>query len=429
MNKINLFTAISIVVANMVGTGVFTSLGFQVKDIQSVFSLLVLWGVGGIVALCGALSYGELGATIPRSGGEYHFLSRIYHPSLGFVSGWVSATVGFAAPVALVCLTFGEYINSVHPNIPVKVLAMGLLILVASIHINGVKSGSKFQGFFTAIKVVLILGFIGIVLASDHLQSVSVVPKKEDIGTILSTPFAVSLIYVSYAYTGWNAAAYLIDELVEPQKNLPIALFIGTGIVTILYVLLNYTFLLSVPMEELVGKVEIGYISATSVMGEEGGKWMAITLAILLVSTASAMTFAGPRVLAVIGEDYTIFKFLTKRNKNGSPVRAILFQSFLSLGFILLSSFEEILIFASFVLALMTFLTVSGVYKLRIQEPELPRPYKVWGYPITPAIYLLLVGYNAIFLIWEKPYISITGFMVLISGLVIYFIREGLSRS
>lgn len=422
--QISFFTAFSIVVANMVGTGVFTSLGFQLVDIQSVFSIMLLWLLGGISALCGALSYGELGASMPRSGGEYHFLSEIFHPSLGFVSGWVSATVGFAAPVALVCMTFGEYVNSVFPSASPKFLATSLLFVVTSIHIKGVKSGSRFQGFFTILKIILIIGFVFAAFLMVDPQQLSLIPSPDEADTILSSPFAVSLIYVSYAYTGWNAATYLIGELENPQKDLPKALLWGTAVVTLLYMLLNYAFLLAAPMEELAGKVEVGYVAAIHIFGPQGGRWMAVVLALLLISTVSAMTFAGPRVLVTIGEDYPIFKFLSSRNKEQSPVRAIIFQASLSLLFIATGSFEKILIFAGFVLASMTFLTVLGLFVLRIRKPYLLKPYKVWGYPFTPAIYLLLVGYNLAYLLKEEFYTSLWGILIIGLGLLIYYLSK-----
>ncbi|MEM7369322.1 MAG: amino acid permease [Bacteroidota bacterium] len=420
-HKLSLYAATSVVVANMIGTGVFTSLGFQVVDIQSGFVLLMLWLVGGVIALCGALSYAELGAALPRSGGEYNFLSRLFHPSLGFVSGWVSATIGFAAPTALASITFGVYLESVFPVIHPTVAGASLVIIVTIVHATTLKNSGLFQSGFTTLKAILICGFIlaGFALL-DSPQDINLVPISGDGSLLIGSAFAVSLIYVSYAYTGWNAATYLIDEIELPSKNLPLALGLGTGIVLLLYLLLNYIFLYSAPIPELAGKVEIGYISAQHIFGPLGAKVMGVVLALLLISTVSAMMLAGPRVLQVIGQDFGIFRFLAKTNSKGVPAYAIYFQAALTLIFVITSSFESVLVFAGFTLGLMTTFTVAGVFVLRYKFPDLERPYKAWGYPITPMVYLGLMIWTLVFLLMDKPLESLAGLGVVAAGFGMY---------
>ena len=217
------YAAASVVVANMIGTGVFTSLGFQLVDIRSTFVLLMLWVVGGVAAFCGALSYAELGAAIPRSGGEYTFLSRIYHPSAGFVSGWISATIGFAAPTALAAITFGAYLSSVLPTLPETGLAVGLVVALTGIHATTHRNSSALQSGFTTLKIILIVAFCAAaVLVTPEPQPVGVLPESGDSGVLFSGAFAVSLIYVSYAYTGWNAATYLTSEKQKHRRKLPV---------------------------------------------------------------------------------------------------------------------------------------------------------------------------------------------------------------
>ncbi|MBT32295.1 MAG: amino acid permease [Thalassobius sp.] len=419
--KISLYTATSIVVANMIGTGVFTSLGYQVIDIKSVFPLLTLWVVGGITALCGALTYGELAASLPRSGGEYNFLREIYHPSIGFVSGWVSATVGFAAPTALAAMALGKYAESVLPQLNATYLAAIVVVGLTILHAGNKNFGSKFQNMFTTVKVILIFLFIGAGFFIEIPQSITILPQPGDFEMLLSPAFAVSLIYVSYAYTGWNAAAYISSEMENPKKNVPLALFQGTLLVMVLYVLLNFIFLYTASMSSLEGQVEIGYISAIQIFGETGGKLMGITISLLLISTVSAMVFAGPRVMQVMGEDISFFRFLSK-TKNDIPRNAIIFQSVLTLLFIFSSSFDQALTFAGFTLSLNTFLTVAGVFVLRIKKPDLARPFKVPGYPITPLIFLILVGWTLIFILRDKPTESLIGLATVSAGFLIYFL-------
>src|SRR5438270_7115341 len=213
--------ATAIVVADMVGVGVFTSLGFQVKDIPSGCSSLLLWAVGGVVALCGVFSYGELGAMFPRSSGEYNFLGRAYHPAFGFVAGWVSATVGFAAPVALAAMAFGEYGKSLLPDAPPMALAIGVVWLVSLIQLTGIRHSSTFQMIATILKVVLIVAFLACGFVIGTPQPVSFAPQSSDFSYVLSAPFAISLVFVMYSFSGWNAATYIIGEMKLPERNVP----------------------------------------------------------------------------------------------------------------------------------------------------------------------------------------------------------------
>ncbi len=428
-NRFSFYAAISVVIANMVGTGVFTSLGFQLVDIRSAFVLLSLWVVGGITAFCGALTYAELGAALPRSGGEYTFLSRIYHPSAGFVSGWVSATIGFAGPTALAAITFGTYLASVFPALSSSLLAAGLVIVLSLVHATTVRNSSLFQRAFTTIKVTLIVGFCLAAFALVHEpQALDILPTADSVSGLFSGAFAVSLIYVSYAYTGWNAATYLTGELDEPQRILPWVLGGGTLIVMVLYVGLNAVFLYAAPMEEMMGKLEVGYIAAGHIFGPRGADIMGVTLALLLVSTVSAMVIAGPRVLQVIGEDYPAFRFLGRKNDQGVPATAIYTQGGLALLFVVTASFDAILVFASFTLGLNTLLTVFGIFVLRRREPDLERPYRTPWYPLTPLIFLGFTTWTLIYLLIERPQEALFGLGVIVTGAILYLItgRRGL---
>src|SRR5436309_11297566 len=210
---IGFVTASSIVIANIIGTGIFTSLGFQLADIQSGFPLLMLWIIGGITALCGALCYGELSAALPRSGGEYHFLSQIYHPGLGFMAGFVSATVGFAAPIALAAMAFGTYLHGVLGFGSPALLSFAVVWLVALFHFKNLQVGSAFQNFSTLIKLLLIGALIAAGLFVHPKQPIDFLPAPGDTTLFFGASFAVALVYVMYSYSGWNAAVYISGEI------------------------------------------------------------------------------------------------------------------------------------------------------------------------------------------------------------------------
>jgi basic amino acid/polyamine antiporter, APA family len=428
-STVSVLVATAIVVADMVGVGVFTSLGFQVKDIPSGFSILLLWTVGGIVALCGVFSYGELGAMFPRSSGEYNFLSRAYHPAFGFVAGWVSATVGFAAPVALAAMAFGEYGKSVLPDAPPLMLALGVVWLVSIVQLTGVRHSSTFQLVSTILKVVLIVAFLVAGYLITTPQPISFAPTPADLSHIVSAPFAISLVFVMYSFSGWNAATYIIGEMHLPERNLPRAMLSGTLIVLVLYVALNAVFLHTAPIDKLAGQIDVARISGSYIFGEIGGRVVGAMICVGLISSISAMMWIGPRVMMTMGEDIPALRMFSRRSTSGAPAYAILFQLAVATLMLFTRSFEAVLDFIQFALLFCSFFTVLGVIKLRITRPDLPRPYRAWGYPVTPMVFLLVTGFMMYYLLTDRPLQSALGTLIMLSGLLIYAVfRKGAAR-
>lgn len=409
-------TAAAIVIASMIGTGVFTTLGLQAQEIQTGFALLCLWALGGLLAMAGALSYAELAAAMPRSGGEYHFLGRIYHPVLGIVAGWISVTIGFAAPSALAAMALGHYASTFSNLAPVQT-AVATIVVIAAFHSYSVRLGQRFHNAATLMKVALIVVFCVAGLGVVPVDSASVAPSIPAWREVFSPAFAFSLIYVTYAYSGWNAATYVASEVRDPQRSLPAALFQGTLVVTVLYLLLNLVFLRTIPASQLAGKLEVGVLSADYIFGPAGGLIVSVMICLLLVSTVSAMVMAGPRVLQVAGEDLPGLHPLAARTRGGAPLRAIVVQQLLAIGFVVTDSFEGVLSYAGFTLNLIALLTVAGVFVLRRTAPDLPRPYRVWGYPFTPALFVLLNVLILVFVLQERPVAASAGLVTILAGL------------
>lgn len=420
--EIGLYTATSIVIANMIGTGVFTSLGFQVLGLHSLFALLLLWFIGGVVALCGALSYSELASTMPRSGSEYHYLSTIYHPAVGFLSGWVSLTVGFSAPVALSAMLMGGYVSKVFEFINPVLLAIALVVIITLIHSLSLKTGSKFQNVFTALKIGLIVFIITAGLVSDSHQHISLSIDSNSLSEIGSSAFFISLFWVSYSYSGWNASSYIAGEIESPKKNVPRSLLIGTAFVMLLYILLNFVFLYTTPIDAMAGQKEVGFVAAKYIFGETGGNIVSMIIALLLISSVSSMIIAGPRVSQAMGEDNSLLGFLSIKNKANIPYVAIIFQSIISIVLILTSTFEQVLIYVGFTLNIFTFLTVLGLIVYRVKQPTIERPYKTWGYPVTPLVFLAVTLWILYYGLVNKPYESFIGIGTVLFGLVFYFL-------
>jgi APA family basic amino acid/polyamine antiporter len=430
MKPVSTLTATCIVIADMIGTGIFTSLGFQTEDLRTGFPILMLWLVGGICALCGALSYAELGAALPRSGGEYHFLSRIYHPAAGFLAGWVSATVGFAAPVALAAMAFGKYLTGIFPDLPglgdrlppQTWLALLITALVTLILLRGARLGSLFQDGATFLKLALMLVIAAAGFLISQAQPISFLPVPGDAKSLTSAPFAVSLVYVMYAYAGWNASTYLAGEVRDPSRSIPLSVGIGTLVVMLLYLAVNAAFLRSTPIPAMAGKIEVGLIAGDSLFGQHGAKVMAGLICTGLISSISAMMWIGPRITMTMGEDFSALRWLSHRTPQGIPRAATLTQGAIVALLILTSAFAEVLTCVQFALQACSFLTVLGVIVLRQTQPDLPRPYKTWGYPVTPLLFLLISAWMMAHILRSHPLETLLGLGILALGLLLYVV-------
>ncbi len=418
---VGFFTACGIVIANIIGTGVFTSLGFQVADIQSGFPLLMLWIVGGLAALCGALCYGELSAALPRSGGEYHFLSEIYHPAVGFMAGFVSATVGFAAPVALAAMAFGEYFQDMFRFASPRILSFVIVWVVAFFHFGNLRIGSLFQNLWTLLKLLLIAALIVAGFFIEPEQSISFLPQPGDTMSILSGAFAVSLVYVMYSYSGWNAASYIISEIKQPEKNVPRSLVTGTIVVIAAYVLLNGVFLATTPITEMRGQLKVALIAGRHIFGTNGGSVVGALICLGLVSTISSMTWIGPRVVMSMGEDHWLLRLLGRKNKAGVPTAAIVLQLLIVNLLLLTRSFESVIQYTQFSLLICSLLAVIGVIVLRQTRPDTPRAYHLWLYPIPPVIFSAITIWMMIYLLRFKTTESIAGLVTAMVGFLLYF--------
>ncbi len=412
-------TAAMLVVASMVGTGVFTTTGFLLGDIGSKPAALVAWVVGGVLALCGALAYAELGAALPRNGGEYQLLSRIYHPAVGFLAGLTSLIVGFAAPIAACAIAFGKYLHAALPAVPEKPVAVALVLALTLLHSLRTATGARAQDYLTYAKLGLIGAFLLAGLTGDlsHFGEPARAPLVE---VVTSSAFAIGLFWISFSYTGWNAAAYMAGELRDPARSLPRATVLGTLTVTALYVALNAVFMASAPTEQLAGKLEVGQVSATALLGPSAGRAFALLIALGLVATTGAYTLTGPRVAEAMGRDFPKLAWLSVRAPERGPVRALVAQAALALLLILTASYDVLLTAVGFVLSSWAGLTVVGVIVLRIKEPALPRPYRVLGYPFTPLLFAALTAWMILRPVFDRPIILLWGGLALAIGLILY---------
>ncbi len=401
--KYTLRTATAIVIANMVGTGVFAALFFQVDSLPSGGALMALWFMGGVVALCGGLCYAELAGMFPRSGGEYEYMTRLYHPALGFSTGLCTLVVGFAAPMAGSALNLGNYFAPIlglqQDTAPTKWIGVGAVLLVTLVQLLGVRVGSLFQNLSTGFKLALVAVFIALpLLVPGHQPSSVSFALTPDTGRqVFSGAFFSCLALLYFSYVGWNSSVYIASDIEKPQRNLPLSILGGIALVTGLYLLLNFTFLHVCSLDEIrAGGSSVGNTVISKLFGERAWAgirvldWFSALMSLALLATLNGYAITASRVAEVMGKDYALFRVLSRTWPNGAPWLAALVMGAVTVVLTLLSDFKSLLDFVGFALAIFSSLAVFGIYIMRWKHPDMPRPFKTWGYPITPALFIAI---------------------------------------
>jgi APA family basic amino acid/polyamine antiporter len=436
LSHIHFRSATALVIANVIGAGVFTTTGFQAADLGNPTIILILWLLGGVLAYCGALCFAELGAAMPHAGGEYIYLRETYGRAFGFMSAFVSLIAGFSAPIAAAVKSLVLYLKAFFPLLEADPVLLGVMHLtdfaaisivwlLLAVHLRGKKGAIDFNDAITLLKVG---GIVAIIVAAalfgdGDLQNFTYVSDfyHEMPPSELFSAMATSLIFVMFCYSGWNAAAYVASEIVDPEKTLPKALLVGTGIVTVLYMLLNAVYFYGANVDQLAGKVEVGLVASRQLFGGWGSGLVTTVLVISLLASASAMTIAGPRVYYALGKDIGKLRALTRTNDGGAPVNALLLQGTVASLIILSGNVGQILSYAGFTLALMSALAVSCVIVLRFKRPDMERPFRVWAYPIPPLFFLGVSLWTMYWAFLGRPIESTLALLTVAAGGGIFF--------
>ncbi len=423
---LTLIPSSAIVVSSMIGTGIFTTTGLMVEMGAGAGDVLLGWLLGGVVALCGSLCYGEIGASLPESGGECHYLSRLLHPALGFISGWVSLIVGFAAPIAASAIAMNIYIGSVIPGWPVRVMSAVMILVISLLHAYDLRFGSRIQISLTALKVFLIAVFVAsVALYGEHLHSPGLNHFKPTLG--FSSSFAVILVFVSFAYSGWNAAAYVGSEIKKPERNLPLSLLIGTVVVTLIYLVVNLSYLQAVPVEQLSGVEDVARLVGEKLWGGVGGSIIASLIALTLIVPMSAMIMTGPRVAEAMARDQFLPAWFGRLNDKKVPTYAVWFQAILATAIALTSSFGPLLIYIGFTLNIFAALTVFSLFRLRSEGLSAQRV--CIGYPLTPVIFIAFAIWMTVWSVQSELVASIAGMFTFLIGYALYIWNSRKARS
>ncbi len=414
----------------MIGAGIFTTSGLLLAQLHDPKLLLLLWFVGGVIALCGALSYSELGARFPRAGGEYAFLSELFSPLAGFLSGWVSFFVGFSAPVAASSLAFSEYLVRAMPEgdgmaqivLIKKAIAIGIILVFTIIHYKGLRSGSKVQNLLTVLKVGLIVVLVGAGFAFgegsfDHLNvQIRVAEGWAGMKTV-----GLALMWIMWAYSGWNASTYVGSEVLNPVKNIPRSLISGTLVVTLIYLLLNTLFVYAVPALEMEGVISVGGLAANNLFGRALDQLSSLFIAMILLSAISVLTIIGPRVNYAMAESGHFFGIAKRINRSNVPGISILLQSGLAIVFILSGTFAQIITLLSFSLGIFPILAVMGVFKIRMSgQAAMKTPW----YPVPQVLFIIFSLAILVLAFLERPLESSVSLGIILAGIPAFYLLK-----
>ncbi|MFI5455049.1 MAG: APC family permease [Isosphaerales bacterium] len=441
--EFDLPTAIFIVVAGMVGAGVLTTSGYTVAAVRSNQWMLILWVVGGITAVCGALTLAELSAALPKTGGDYVYLFEAYGPLPAFLSGWVSFLIGFAGPSAAAAFAFAQYIVTAftgtvsQPIYVERLLATAAILIFAAIHISGRRRTAKVQAWITVLKLCGLVGFAcaGVSIGWPKWANLA---DRTPLNGSLAVTLMSSMVYIYYAYTGWNSASYLAGEVRNPQRRLPQAILIGTAGVMVLYLALNVVYALALSAADVRGIVDdpanrvgmeavapIALIAAQRLFGARWSSAFSIAFGLMLLSTLSAYVLIGPRVvfaMAEAGQFPAVAARLTR--KAGTPAVATMLQIGAALILLWTGTSETIIVYAGVGLSIFSMLAMSSIYILRWKRPDLPRPFRTPGYPVTPAVYLVMTALLTVAIFFNRPKESSYALLSILAGVPFYYLWQ-----
>lgn len=430
--KLGPFSATALVVANMIGAGIFTTSGLMAAQLPGPGWVLLCWLFGGLIAISGALCYAELSTRMPLAGGEYIYLKKLYHPALGFLTGWMSLFVGFSAPIAASAMSFSVYVFAgldsqllgLTPSQLAwanKATAISIIIIFTSLHYLGLRLGARVQNTLTILKIVIVLGLasVGLALGGGDFSKISFEMSEPFKGVA----FGTAMMLVMFSYSGWNASAYIAEELKRPRKTLPISLIAGTGIVIFIYLAINLFIFSTVPYSELKGVIPVVKSAAVGAFGDWMGNSLSLLIGIALLSSLSAYIIIGPRVYFAMAKDRLFLSFASRIHPHHRvPGRSILVQGFIAVLMVTIGSFEQLLIYLGFALGIFPWLAVAGLFIARKQKIGEESAVKVWGFPFVPVFFLLCSLILMVFNYVNRPLESSAAVLTVFLGIPFYFL-------
>ena len=438
--RLGLFDAMMLIAGDMIGIGIFVTTGDIAQSLPSAGGILLIWLLGGLLALAGAPCSAELAASMPVSGGDYNYLRAAYGPLVGFLSGWSSFLVTFCGSIALLAVVFAVFVSFFFPVVAMDhvlftfnvfgatmavsaghLLALLVVYVLTAIHYVGVGIGATVQNILTVLKISAIVGIValGVFIGNGSVEHFSPFFEWDKIKPGL---FGLAFLPVIFTYAGWNAAIYMAGEVRDPEKNLPRALIRGVLLVTVLYLAINAVYIYAVPVEQMRGAVRVSELATTALFGYQTSALITAVITVSILGAVNVTSMIGPRVYYAMARDGLFFKSLARVHlRFHTPSNAIVFQAVWISVLILTGTFGTLLSYVSVIIGLFSALTVGSLLVLRVKKPELKRPYKIWGYPWVPWLFILVILGIAVATLWEKPLDALRGFTIVVLGVPAYF--------
>jgi len=443
VRQLGLFDSTMMMIGLVIGSGIYLTTGIMTQSLPSAGLILLVWIVGGLITLTGALTYAELGASMPDSGGQYVFLREAYGPLAGFLFGWILFLITMTGSIAALGVAFAEHFGYFFPALSTSraifslqigpwtyILSMGQVVAVAAVvflsafNYIGVVFGKMIQNIVTVIKIGTLLVLIGAGLMigqGTHIQLTSV-PAGMSLAKLM-TGFGLSLVAVTWAFDGWNNITYAAGEIKNPRRNLPFSLVVGTIVITLLYVLTNLVYFKALPIREMAGVVRIAEKATTTLYGSTSAGLLSAAVLISVFGALNGAVFVGPRVYYAMAKDGLFFQKVSEVHPRfGTPGFSIIVQTIWACILTVSGTFEQLFTFVVFVTVLFYILTASSVFTLRKKYPDLPRPYKTWGYPVVPIVFIVTSLGILINTLIGRPVESLIGLVITLIGIPVYYI-------
>ncbi len=446
VRQLGLFDSTMVMMGIVIGSGIFLTTGIMAKSIPSAGLILLAWFVGGLLTLAGALTYAELGAAMPEAGGQYVYLKEAYGPMAGFLFGWIMFLVYQTGAIAALALAFAEYVGHFVPSMGTEqtiltlrvsilqgslnyslsmgqIIGIGVIIVLSLFNFIGVGLGKLIQNLFTVIKVgtiacIIVLGFV---FGKGTPPDLVLNPASMSFGALIMG-FGVSLVAVTWAFDGWNNINFVAGEIKNPRRNLPLALILGTLGITFLYVLINYIYLYALPVPDMVGVVRIAEKATGDLFSAATGSLISVLVLVSVFGSLNGTILVGPRVFYAMAKDGLFFRKVAHvQPRFRTPGFSILIQAIWASVLTLLGTFEQIFTFAMFIAIAFWMIATAAVFTLRKKRPNLPRPYKTWGYPVVPAIFIFASCGILLNTLLEKPVEAMAGIFLTALGIPAYF--------
>lgn len=435
--RLGLIDSTMLVIGNIIGAGIFITTGLIAGDIPSAGLIILAWVLGGLISLAGAISCAELGTAMPMAGGDYIYLREAYGPLWGFLTGWASFLVTFSGSIAALAVAFTDYISFFFPFFSLHhiilslnlfslstghLFAISLVISLSAINYLGIKWGSWVQNFLTSLKLgaIIALVFLGFILGKGSVHNFHPFFSIEGSNSIISS-LALVLIPILFTYSGWNAIVYVAGEVKDPRRNIPLSLILGTLVSLWVYVALNCVYIYALPIGDMKDVLRIGELASTSLFGLRGSGYISAAIAISILGSMNVAILAGPRIYYAMAKDNLFFKGAAQVHPEfKTPATSLKIQALWSSLLIISGSFEQLLTYVTFVIVLFSSLTVGAVFVLRIKKPHMVRPYKAWGYPFVPGLFILASLWIMINTLMRSPYEAVLGLLIVGLGIPAY---------